>query len=509
MDDPIAVIEPVIRALTQGTPKEQEEAVNKYCTPDFAFTHPFCRTGSFQGSRLVYRYILRWYKIMSPKIDIQINSIGKSMTSLCDLRNEKTHEFWPAFDETNLILYVNCSQVFAIWFLPFHRSPVTLTTVLNLTRTNPTTSATARSTYLITSQNDLYQVDQFVRFFAPWGIGDLTVLIWHAIATISCVLLAFVCTPFSVLEQGAAEGKAGWVGRRFMEWVWGVEGEREKKGRWDWRQYGREERSFSREASKVVDGVGRRFGREVERVNGGSSGDGQFGDMQVRVPPTANMSTQALNKIAPNSPSRAKPSEIETNIATALYELESNIADMKAALRPLQFVSARERSWALEISFNALTTRNLQIEVGHGRKAIVIFVPVPLLGGWHRSQQRLTRELEKKFSDRHVLIVASRRILPRPKRSNRSRTTQTQKRPRSRTLTAVHDAILADLVYPVEIVGKRVRTREDGSKILKIVLDEKERGGVDYRLDTYSEVYKRLTGKGVNFEFPQTGPSDY
>src|ERR1700744_1332185 len=155
-----------------------------------------------------------------------------------------------------------------------------------------------------------------------------------------------------------------------------------------------------------------------------------------------------------------------------------------------------------------LTEFLLQLEVGHGKRAIVIFVPVPILGGFHKVQQRLTRELEKKFSDRHVLILAMRRILPRPKRSNRSRTSQTQKRPRSRTLTAVHDAILADLVYPVEIVGKRIRTKEDGSKMLKIVLDEKERGGVDYRLDTYSEVYKRLTGKGVNFEFPQSG-SEY
>lgn len=56
----------------------------------------------------------------------------------------------------------------------------------------------------------------------------------------------------------------------------------------------------------------------------------------------ATMSQQALNKIAPNSPSRAKPNEIETSIATALYELETNIPDMRAALRPLQFVSARE-----------------------------------------------------------------------------------------------------------------------------------------------------------------------
>ncbi|MCJ1351486.1 MAG: 40S ribosomal protein [Icmadophila ericetorum] len=224
-----------------------------------------------------------------------------------------------------------------------------------------------------------------------------------------------------------------------------------------------------------------------------------------------------LNKIAATSPSRQHPSELETSIASALYDLETNIPDMKSALRPLQFVSARE------------------LEVGHGKKAIVIFVPVPLLQGFHKVQQRsvnqphsiagstlsrtshltslppssLTRELEKKFSDRHVLILASRRILPRPKRSNRSRTSQTQKRPMSRTLTAVHDAILTDLVYPVEIVGKRTRTREDGSKVLKVVLDEKERGGVDYRLDTYSEVYRKLTGRGVGFEFPMGGAAEY
>ena len=50
----------------------------------------------------------------------------------------------------------------------------------------------------------------------------------------------------------------------------------------------------------------------------------------------------ALNKIAPTSPSRQHPSELETSIANALYDLESNIPDMKSALRPLQFVSARE-----------------------------------------------------------------------------------------------------------------------------------------------------------------------
>ncbi|CAN8097561.1 unnamed protein product [Discula destructiva] len=203
------------------------------------------------------------------------------------------------------------------------------------------------------------------------------------------------------------------------------------------------------------------------------------------------MSTPSLSKIAANSPSRQNPSELESQIATALYDLETNTTDLKAPLRPLQFVNAKE------------------IEVGHGKKAIAIFVPVPSLQGFHRVQQRLTRELEKKFSDRHVLILAARRILPRPKRSARSRNTATQKRPRSRTLTAVHDAILTDLVFPVEIVGKRLRTKEDGSKTLKVILDEKERGGVDYRLDTYSEVYRKLTGRGVTFEFPQAGATEY
>lgn len=58
------------------------------------------------------------------------------------------------------------------------------------------------------------------------------------------------------------------------------------------------------------------------------------------------MAAAALNKIAATSKSRQHPSELETSIATALYDLESNIPDMKSALRPLQFVSAREVSQA-------------------------------------------------------------------------------------------------------------------------------------------------------------------
>lgn len=54
------------------------------------------------------------------------------------------------------------------------------------------------------------------------------------------------------------------------------------------------------------------------------------------------MSAQALNKIAPNSPSRQTPTELEQSLAQALHDLETNTADLKVALRPLQIVSARE-----------------------------------------------------------------------------------------------------------------------------------------------------------------------
>ena len=77
---------------------------------------------------------------------------------------------------------------------------------------------------------------------------------------------------------------------------------------------------------------------------------------------------------------------------------------------------------------------------------------------------RLTRELEKKFSDRHVVFVAQRRMLRKPTRTSRV----VQKRPRSRTLTSVHEKILEDLVFPTEIVGKRTRVAVDGSKLLKV-----------------------------------------
>merc|ERR1711872_524931 len=174
-----------------------------------------------------------------------------------------------------------------------------------------------------------------------------------------------------------------------------------------------------------------------------------------------------------------QPDELENSIGEALLDLEVN-SDLKNQLRELYITSAKE------------------LEIGGGRKCILIFVPVPLRAAFNKIQVRLVRELEKKFAGKHVLIVAQRRILPKPTRKTRN---QKQMRPRSRTLTAVHDSILEDLVFPSEIVGKRIRVKLDQSRLIKVTLEKAQQTNVEHKLDTFAAVYKKLTGKDTNFGF--------
>merc|ERR1712079_265464 len=163
-----------------------------------------------------------------------------------------------------------------------------------------------------------------------------------------------------------------------------------------------------------------------------------------------------------------KPTEVEQKVSQALMELEQNSSDLKPQLRELYIHGAKE------------------IDVGNNKRAMVLFVPVPQKRSWNKIQSSVVRELEKKFSGKHVLIVAQRRILP--KETSKQTRKGAQKRPMSRTLTSVHDKILEDLCFPAEIVGKRTRVKLDSSKLIKVHLDKANQNSVEHKTETFVSV---------------------
>lgn len=60
-----------------------------------------------------------------------------------------------------------------------------------------------------------------------------------------------------------------------------------------------------------------------------------------------------------------------------------------------------------------------------------------------------------------------------------------------RTLTAVHDAILEDLTFPAEIVGKRIRIKLDGSRLIKVHLDKTQQTNIEHKVG-FSDKYVNL-----------------
>lgn len=116
-------------------------------------------------------------------------------------------------------------------------------------------------------------------------------------------------------------------------------------------------------------------------------------------------------------------------------------------------------------------------------------MPIPQQKVFQKIQIILVRELEKKFSGKHVVVIGERKILPKPTR--KARNPLKQKRPRSRTLTAVYDAILEDLVFPAEIVGKRVRVKLDGSQLVKVHLDKNQQTTIEHKVSILL-IYKRV-----------------
>ncbi|EAN83877.1 ribosomal protein S7, putative [Trypanosoma cruzi] len=176
---------------------------------------------------------------------------------------------------------------------------------------------------------------------------------------------------------------------------------------------------------------------------------------------------------------RPNPSEDEDSVAKALFELEATHKTLRTQLP----------------RFHINTVRTLS-SPRFRRTATVVFYPLRFLMLVRKIQRTLTAELEKRFPGSIVVLVAQRKITKRPKDVYKL-----QKVQRSRTSVAVFENILNDLIYPCDVMGRRWRCRTDGTKVMKVFLDSRDRKRVESRLPIIAHVYKQLTHRTVSFGF--------
>ncbi|CAK7566511.1 MAG: hypothetical protein SEPTF4163_004458 [Sporothrix epigloea] len=126
MENPVHEIKEVITTLCTKPYAEQQAAVNRYYLPDAEFVHPLCRVPGFGqkdateqtvslttvNSRRIIAAIFRWYKILSPRITLGVDSV--------------------AWDAARHKLFVAMHQQFALWFVPLYVAHVHLVVELQL-----------------------------------------------------------------------------------------------------------------------------------------------------------------------------------------------------------------------------------------------------------------------------------------------------------------------------------------------------------------------------------------
>jgi len=170
-----------------------------------------------------------------------------------------------------------------------------------------------------------------------------------------------------------------------------------------------------------------------------------------------------------------KLSELERAVATAMLRMEAK-PDLNEKLKYLY------------------VNRVISVDVPGEKKAAVIYVTYPLLKAFQRNSDILIDGLEQQISGYQFHIVADRKVLP-------ARSNAKTPRPRSRTLTAVQDAVLSDICYPVHVVGKRQQYKVGAERRTQVFLPNSKRSLVENRVALYSRVYEHLTGQPTEFLF--------
>ena len=172
-------------------------------------------------------------------------------------------------------------------------------------------------------------------------------------------------------------------------------------------------------------------------------------------------------------------SEIQKNVSTALEKIKDSEKEHKAELEPLKIEHANE------------------IQMSENQKCYLIQISTNNLAGFKKVHSLLTKKLEQHLSNTVMIIPARKRV-----NGKEYRTFVSKKVPRDRTLTAVFDAYLDDILYPATIVGKRIRYPVGKTtRTYKVLVDPLDKETINDRLDAIKACFKALTNRKLDIEF--------
>ena len=178
---------------------------------------------------------------------------------------------------------------------------------------------------------------------------------------------------------------------------------------------------------------------------------------------------------------KTKVNETQKNVSIVVEKIKDSEKDhkeIKDALEQIKIEHANE------------------IQINDDRKCVLVLISTPNLVGYKKVHATLTKKLEEQLSNPVVIIPAKKRV-----NGKEYRTYVSKKVPRDRTLTAVFDGYLDDILYPATIVGKRIRYPKGKTRVYKVLVDPLDKETIEYKLDAMKACYIALTNRKLDIEF--------
>ena len=175
---------------------------------------------------------------------------------------------------------------------------------------------------------------------------------------------------------------------------------------------------------------------------------------------------------------KSSVSEIQKNLSNEFERIKDTEKDHKAELESIKIEHVNE------------------VQMNDSQKCYLIQISTQNLNGFKKVHSLLTKKFEQHLSDTVILIPKRKRVNGKEYRAFVSK-----KVPRDKTLTAVFDGYLDDILYPAIIVGKRVRYSVGKTRTYKVIVDPLDKEMVEYKIPAITACYKAITNRILEIEF--------